>query len=262
MTECSWQLTPTILLSPFSSAIWYWKAASAISDMNQPSSMPRRSPRVIGQALAGAASAVRPAPRCRRAVSGRAAHGEDPVEDRVGLGLDLVGERLDVPGAAERVGDVDDAGLLHDHLLGAQRDLGGLLATAARASRRGRWCAASWCRRAPRRAPRCRCGRRCCRAAGRSARRRRSGCGSAATAPSRSSRRRRRAASAPRSGGRPGTSRSPRRSRRGRRRRTTGPARTTSTSRPRDRPSSTYPKPSASVNASSCAAVEPASRMW
>ncbi len=34
------------------------------------------------------------------------------------------------------------------------------------------------------------------------------------------------------------------------------------TSRPRDRPSSTYPNPSASVNASSCAAVEPASRMW
>jgi hypothetical protein len=35
-----------------------------------------------------------------------------------------------------------------------------------------------------------------------------------------------------------------------------------STSMPRDTPSSTYPKPSASVNASSCAAVEPASRMW
>ena len=57
-----------------------------------------------------------------------AAHGQDPVEDRLGLGLDLVGERLDVPAAAERVGDVDDAGLLHDHLLGAQGDLGGLLA--------------------------------------------------------------------------------------------------------------------------------------
>ena len=35
-----------------------------------------------------------------------------------------------------------------------------------------------------------------------------------------------------------------------------------STSSPRARPSSTYPKPSASVYASSCAAVAPASRMW
>ena len=58
----------------------------------------------------------------------RATHLQDLVEDRVGLGLDLVGERLDVPRAAEGVGDVDDAGLLHDHLLRAQRDLGGLLA--------------------------------------------------------------------------------------------------------------------------------------
>ena len=40
-------LTPTTRLSPFSSAVWYWKAASAISDMNQPSSMPRRMPAVI-----------------------------------------------------------------------------------------------------------------------------------------------------------------------------------------------------------------------
>ncbi len=35
-----------------------------------------------------------------------------------------------------------------------------------------------------------------------------------------------------------------------------------SMSRPRASPSSTYPNPSARVNASSCAAVEPASRMW
>ena len=33
-------------------------------------------------------------------------------------------------------------------------------------------------------------------------------------------------------------------------------------SSPRDSPSSTYPNPSARVNASSCAAVLPASRMW
>jgi AcrR family transcriptional regulator len=41
-------LTPTTFLSPFSSARWYWKAASAISPVNQPSSMPRRMPEVIG----------------------------------------------------------------------------------------------------------------------------------------------------------------------------------------------------------------------
>ena len=35
-----------------------------------------------------------------------------------------------------------------------------------------------------------------------------------------------------------------------------------STSSPRSRQASTYAKPSARVNASSCAAVEPASRMW
>jgi hypothetical protein len=35
-----------------------------------------------------------------------------------------------------------------------------------------------------------------------------------------------------------------------------------STSRPRSMAASTYAKPSASVKASSCAAVEPASRMW
>lgn len=40
------------------------------------------------------------------------------------------------------------------------------------------------------------------------------------------------------------------------------PGAKTSTSSPRLRPSSTYPKPSASVYASSCAAVAPASRMW
>ena len=56
------------------------------------------------------------------------AHLPDPREDRLRLGLDPVGQRLDVPRAAERVGDVGDAGLLHDHLLRAQRDLGGLLA--------------------------------------------------------------------------------------------------------------------------------------
>ena len=103
------------------------KAASAISDMNQPSSMPRSRPLVTGHPRR--ASVARSASRFGVGVGQRrAAHGQDLVEDRVGLGLDPVGERLDVPGAAERVGDVDDAGLLHDHLLGAQRDLGRLLA--------------------------------------------------------------------------------------------------------------------------------------
>ena len=51
----------------------------------------------------------------------------DPGEDLLRLGLDPVGERLDVPGAAERVGHVGHAGLLHQHLLGAQGDLGRLV---------------------------------------------------------------------------------------------------------------------------------------
>jgi hypothetical protein len=52
----------------------------------------------------------------------------DLLEDLLGVGLDPVGELLDVPGTAQRVRDVGDAGLLHEHLLGAQGDLGGLLA--------------------------------------------------------------------------------------------------------------------------------------
>ena len=41
--------------------------------------------------------------------------------------LDLVGQRLDVVGAGERVDRVGRAGLVGDDLLGAQRDLGGAL---------------------------------------------------------------------------------------------------------------------------------------
>ena len=51
----------------------------------------------------------------------------DLFEDRFRLGLDPVGQRLDIPRAAQRIGDVGDAGLLHQHLLGPYRDLGGLL---------------------------------------------------------------------------------------------------------------------------------------
>ncbi len=47
MIDSVWTLTPTTFFSPFSRAVWYWNAASAISDMNQPSSMPRRMPAVI-----------------------------------------------------------------------------------------------------------------------------------------------------------------------------------------------------------------------
>ena len=79
--------------------------------------------------------------------------------------------------------------------------------------RPGRWCPASSSRRGRPRGPRPRCGRCCCPAAGRSARRPPSGCGSAATGPLVTWRRRRRAATRPRSAGRRGTWRSPRRSR-------------------------------------------------
>ena len=57
VTDSLWQLTPTIRFSPFSSATWYWKAASAISDMNQPCSIPWSSPRVIGSLPSRAAAA-------------------------------------------------------------------------------------------------------------------------------------------------------------------------------------------------------------
>ena len=40
-------LTPTTFLSPFSIATWYAKDESAISPMNQPSSMPRSRPDII-----------------------------------------------------------------------------------------------------------------------------------------------------------------------------------------------------------------------
>ena len=46
-------------------------------------------------------------------------HGPDGVEDQLRFGLDPIGEGLDVPRAAQGIGDVHDTGLLHDHLLGA-----------------------------------------------------------------------------------------------------------------------------------------------
>ena len=99
----------------------------------------------------------------------RAAELVDLRDQLVGARLDLVGQRLDVVGARERVDGVGRAGLVRDDLLGAQRDLRGALATAARAPRRSRWCAATACRRRPRRSPAARRARRCSAAAGRSA---------------------------------------------------------------------------------------------
>ncbi len=61
-------------------------------------------------------------------VAARLSHRLDGGEDGLRLGLHPVGQRLDVPGAAQRVGDVGHAGLLRQHLLGPQRDLAGLLA--------------------------------------------------------------------------------------------------------------------------------------
>ena len=61
----------------------------------------------------------------------RATHLVDAVEVLPGLGLDLVGERLDEVRAAERVGGVDDARLVPDDLLRAQRDLRGALGRQA-----------------------------------------------------------------------------------------------------------------------------------
>ncbi len=46
----------------------------------------------------------------------------DLGEVLIAAALHLVGERLDEVGAAERVGGGGDAGLVRDHLLGAQRD--------------------------------------------------------------------------------------------------------------------------------------------
>ena len=56
----------------------------------------------------------------------------DPASSRwakivLGLALELVGELLDEPRAAERVGHVHDPGLLGDDLLGAQREPCGVL---------------------------------------------------------------------------------------------------------------------------------------
>ena len=52
----------------------------------------------------------------------RAAELVDPLDQLAGALLELGRERLDVVGAAERVGRLGRARLVHQHLLGAQRD--------------------------------------------------------------------------------------------------------------------------------------------
>src|SRR3954447_6435328 len=66
--------------------------------------------------------------RDERALEHRAASERvDVGEDRLGLALHLVGELLHEPRAAQRVGHVGHAGLVRDHLLGAQCEAGGLV---------------------------------------------------------------------------------------------------------------------------------------
>ena len=96
-----------------------------------------------------------------------ATHGVDLVEVALRGGLQLVGQRLDVVGAGQRVGRVGDAALVGDDLLGAQGEARRSPAWAAPAPRRGSWCAGSACRPAPRPAPAAWCAPRCCPAAGR-----------------------------------------------------------------------------------------------
>ena len=104
-------------------------------------------------------------------------------------GLELVGQRLDEVGAAERVGRVGRAGLVREDLLRPQRDprraLGRQRERLVERVRVQRLRAAA----DRRRAPGSRRGRRCSRAAARSASSRPSARGSAARAPSGSSRR-------------------------------------------------------------------------
>ena len=85
-----WTVTPDLVLVALLQRPLVSEAASAISLVNHPSSMPRNRPdRIV------------PSP-----------HLLDVGEDRLRLLLQAIGERFDVPGSAERVGDVDHTGLL------------------------------------------------------------------------------------------------------------------------------------------------------
>ena len=56
-----------------------------------------------------------------------AAHGLDLAQPLEDLAFDAVGQRFDVPGAAERIDRLGDAGLVGEHLLRAQGDARRLL---------------------------------------------------------------------------------------------------------------------------------------
>ena len=96
----------------------------------------------------------------------RAAHRVDPLQVLGGARLELVRERLDEVGAAERVGHVRDARLQREDLLRAERELRGLLGGQRERLVERSSCAATGSPRAPPTAPRARCGRCCSAAAG------------------------------------------------------------------------------------------------
>ena len=130
-------LTPTTRWRPSLSLRSRSYAASAISRWNQPCSIPTRTP-----------SSIEPPPSSARWANTSSA-----------AALELVGERLDVPRAAERVGDVARRASRARSPAGSAARGGPPSPTAARASRPSSWCAGSGCRPAPRPAPRSRCGR-------------------------------------------------------------------------------------------------------
>ena len=77
----------------------------------------------------------------------------DALEVAARLLLHLPRQRLDEVAAAQRIDGVGDAGLVGQHLLRAQGQRDGVLATAGPASRPCCWCAATGSRPAPRPAP-------------------------------------------------------------------------------------------------------------
>ncbi len=58
---------------------------------------------------------------------GNRSHIPDPIEDPLGVGLDPVGQRFDIPGSTQRVDHISYPGLFHDDLLSTQGDLRGSL---------------------------------------------------------------------------------------------------------------------------------------
>ena len=75
------------------------------------------------------------------------AHVLDAREDSFGFFLQTIGQRLDVPGASERVGHVGEPRSPRDHLLRAQGDLGGFLTGQSQHLVQGVGVQRSWSRR-------------------------------------------------------------------------------------------------------------------